>query len=148
MRIRNIQPSDREFFIQSVDEFYHTPAVCHSIPKEHSERTFECLLTGSPYTDCLIAEDDEGVPVGYCLLALTWSNEGGGLCVWLDELMVSGTHRDKGIGRSLISAAKEKYAGAARFRLEVTEENRRAADLYQRLGFVKLPYCQMIIDTD
>ena len=32
----------------------------------------------------------------YLLLALTWSNEAGGLCVWLDELMVDETVRQHG----------------------------------------------------
>ena len=51
-----------------------------------------------------IAADDDGRPVAYCLLALTWSNEAGGLCVWLDELMVDASQRSRGIGRQLIAA--------------------------------------------
>jgi len=109
-------------------------------------RTFELLLQGSPYADCLIAEDDTGRPVAYCLLALTWSNEAGGLCVWLDELMVDESQRSKGVGRALIAAVQEKYKDAARLRLEVTDENPRAAALYRTLGFEDLPYRQMTMD--
>ena len=36
------------------------------------------------------------------------------------------------------------YPDAARFRLEVTPENSRAAALYKRMGFEPLTYCQMI----
>ena len=88
MQIRSIRADDRDFFCSSIHAFYHSPAVCHEIPAQNAVRTFELLLQGSPYADCLIAEDDTGRPVAYCLLALTWSNEAGGLCVWLDELMV------------------------------------------------------------
>ena len=147
MRIRSIEQADRAYFIRSVNEFYHSPAVCHEIPPRNAERTFELLMHGSPYADCLIAEGEDGTPCAYLLLALTWSNEAGGLCVWLEELMVDETMRGKGVGSKMIAAVHEKYNTAARYRLEVTEENPRAAALYHILGFEDLPYRQMILDT-
>ena len=42
---------------------------------------------------------------------------------------------------------RDRYNNAARFRLEVTEENPRAAALYHILGFEDLPYQQMVMDT-
>lgn len=146
MQIRSIRADDRDFFCSSIHAFYHSPAVCHEIPAQNAVRTLELLLQGSPYADCLIAEDDTGRPVAYCLLALTWSNEAGGLCVWLDELMVDESQRSKGVGRALIAAVQEKYKDAARLRLEVTDENPRAAALYRALGFEDLPYRQMTMD--
>ena len=107
--------------------------------------TRSCKVLPTP--TCLIAADDDGRPVAYCLLALTWSNEAGGLCVWLDELMVDASQRSRGIGRQLIAAVQEKYQNAARFRLEVTEANPRAAALYRTLGFTDLPYQQMVMDS-
>ncbi|MFR4973007.1 MAG: GNAT family N-acetyltransferase, partial [Butyricicoccus pullicaecorum] len=68
------------------------------------------------------------------------------LCVWLDELMVDESQRSKGVGRALIAAVQEKYKDAARLRLEVTDENPRAAALYRALGFEDLPYRQMTMD--
>ncbi len=147
MKIRSIQASDREYFIHSVHDFYHSPAVCHEIPEQNAERTFEMLMHGTPYADCLIAEGEDGQPHAYCLLALTWSNEAGGLCVWLEELMVDEALRGKGVGSKMIAAVHEKYNSAARYRLEVTEDNPRAAALYHLLGFEDLPYQQMILDT-
>ena len=147
MRIRSIEKADREFFIDRCHAFYRTPACDHEIPQQNAERTFELLMHGTPYADCLIAEDDDGTPCAYCLLALTWSNEAGGLCVWLDELMVDDEQRGKGIGSRMIAAGHEKYNTAARYRLEVTESNVRAIALYTMLGFEGLPYRQMILDT-
>ena len=89
MRIRPIEAADREFFIDRCHAFYKTPACDHEIPQQNAERTFELLLHGTPYADCLIAEDENGQPCAYCLLALTWSNEAGGLCVWLEEIMAA-----------------------------------------------------------
>lgn len=147
MLIRSIQPEDKTYFLNSVEKFYHSSAVDHTIPPQNAVQTFDLLLRGTPYADCLIAEGETGKPCGYCLLALTWSNEGGGLCVWLEELMVEETQRGKGIGQMLIEAVREKYHTAARFRLEVTAENTRAAALYKRLGFSELPYQQMLSET-
>lgn len=147
MRIRPIEAADRDFFIGRCHAFYKTPACNHDIPPQNAERTFELLMHGTPYADCLIAEDNNGTPCGYCLLALTWSNEAGGLCVWLEEIMVDGEKRGKGVGSRMIAAVHEKYNAAARYRLEVTDDNPRAAALYRLLGFEELPYRQMIIDT-
>ena len=93
MYIRSIEPRDRDFFLSRNAAFYRSSACDHAIPPQNAERTFELLLHGTPYADCLIAEDDDGAPCAYLLLALTWSNEAGGLCVWLDELMVDETVR-------------------------------------------------------
>ena len=62
MRIRSIETSDREFFIDRCHAFYKTPACDHEIPQQNAERTFELLLHGTPYADCLIAEDENGQP--------------------------------------------------------------------------------------
>ena len=147
MRIRPIEAADRDFFIDRCHAFYKTPACNHDIPPQNAERTFELLMHGPPYADCLIAEDDNSTPCGYCLLALTWSNEAGGLCVWLEEIMVDDEKRGKGVGSRMIAAVHEKYNAAARYRLEVTDDNPRAAARYRLLGFEELPYRQMIIDT-
>lgn len=146
MQIRSIQATDHDFFVGMVRDFYHSPAVAHNLPPDHAERTFDLLLRGTPYADCLIAEDDMGSPCAYCLLALTWSNEAGGLCVWIDEIMVQETQRGQQIGQHLIAAVREKYPHAARYRLEVTAENPRAAALYRRLGFTSLPYSSLTLD--
>lgn len=61
--------------------------------------------------------------------------------------MVDASQRSRGIGRQLIAAVQEKYQNAARFRLEVTEANPRAAALYRTLGFTDLPYQQMVMDS-
>ena len=147
MRIRSIEPRDRDYFLSRNAAFYRSSACDHAIPPQNAERTFELLLHGTPYADCLIAEGEDGTPCAYLLLAFTWSNEAGGLCVWMEELMVDEALRGKGIGSKMIAAVHEKYNNAARFRLEVTEENPRAAALYHILGFEDLPYQQMVMDT-
>lgn len=146
MEIREILPWDRLQFCRLVEAFYSLPAVAHPIPPAHAARTFDTLMSDTPYARCFIAADAQNVPRGYCLCAVTWSNEAGGLCVWLEELMVEDALRGQGVGKLLIDAVRAAYPSAARFRLEVTDENPRAAALYRSLGFAELPYRQMVID--
>ena len=122
MRIRSIEKADREFFIDRCPAFYRTSACDHEIPQQNAERTFELLMHGTPYADCLIAEDDDGTPCAYCLLALTWSNEAGGLCVWLDELMVDDEQRGKGIGSRMIAAMADASYAKSLIHVERYEE--------------------------
>lgn len=148
MEIREILPWDKPHFCRMVHDFYRLPAVAHAIPDSHAERTFDLLMRDTPYARCFVAADERDVPHAYCLCAITWSNEAGGLCVWLDELMVEDALRGQGIGQQLIAAVRAAYPNAARFRLEVTDSNARAAALYRTLGFESLEYRQMILDCN
>ncbi len=146
MEIREILPWDESHFYRMVRKFYQMSVVDHQIPDSHAKRTFELLMSGTPYARCFIAADDNNIPRGYCLCSITWSNEAGGLCVWIDELMVEEDLRGQGIGQMLIANVGETYPKAARFRLEVTDDNVRATSLYKSLGFKPLAYNQMVLD--
>lgn len=146
MEIREILPWDRPHFLRMVREFYSMPAVAHSIPEEYAARSFDQLMGDTPYLRCFVAVDARDIPHAYCLCSVTWSNEAGGLCVWLEEIMVEEELRGQGIGQKLIAAVRTAYPDAARFRLEVTAQNTRAAALYRALGFQSLSYQQMVLD--
>lgn len=146
MEIREILPWDKPHFCRMVRAFYAMPAVAHPIPDEYAVRTFNQLMGDTPYLRCFVAADARDIPHAYCLCAVTWSNEAGGLCIWLEEIMVEDGLRGQGVGQKLIAAVRAAYPSAARFRLEVTEENPRAAALYAGLGFDALPYHQMVLD--
>ena len=44
MEIREILPWDKPHFCRMVHDFYHLPAVAHSIPDSYAERTFDLLM--------------------------------------------------------------------------------------------------------
>ena len=72
----------------------------------------------------------------------------GYLCfVWIEEAYVREEFRSKGLGRELFSYVEREYPFAARFRLEVEDDNLRAIKLYTNLGYKNLPYSQMIKDV-
>lgn len=144
--IREMKPEDRDLFIEMADDFYHSDAVSHAVPVDHFQKTFEEILKKGPYVRGYILETD-GNPVGYLLLSFTYSNEAGGMVAWIEEIYVIKDCRGRGLGKEVFHFLEKEYGKKVkRFRLEVTQENVRAASLYQRMGYEELKYLQMISD--
>ncbi|HIR88660.1 MAG TPA: GNAT family N-acetyltransferase [Candidatus Fimimorpha faecalis] len=142
--VRKITENDREVFLRLAKEMYASDAVLKSIPEEYHERTFEELMRSEEYAEGYILEWDEEV-VGYGLTAKTFSQEAGGIVIWLEELYILEAFRSKGLGRQFFQYVEE-HAGpeVTRLRLETELDNERARSLYRRLGFKELEYAQMI----
>ena len=145
--IRKINENDRSVMLDMFDEFYHSPGVMHAVPKSHFERTLNEVYSGSPFIDCYIFEQD-GKAAGYGQLSLTYSNEAGGICVWLEEIYVRPAFQGKGLGSEFLNFVKNEYKNAARLRLEIEPDNDGARKLYKRMGFSELEYRSMIIDKE
>ena len=145
--IQKINHSDREVMLDMFDEFYHSPGVLHAVPKSHFERTLDEVYGGSPFIDCYIFEQD-GKAAGYGQLSLTYSNEAGGICVWLEEIYVRPAFQGNGLGSEFLNFVKTEYKKAARLRLEIEPDNDGARKLYKRMGFSELEYQSMIIDKE
>lgn len=143
--IRKAQPQDKEIYLELAREFYNSEAVLHPVPEEHLLRTYNEFVRSEVYTECFILEKD-GETAGYALIAKTFSQEAGGLTVWIEELYIRPEFRSKGLGRSFFAFLLENRP-AARYRLEVEPENERAVALYGSLGFTALPYGQMVADN-
>jgi len=133
----------QEDMLQMMREFYHSPAVLSPVPDEHFQRTCKELLGGTPFAAAHILLQDEK-PAGYALLAFTYSNEAGGIVLWLEEFYVRPDFRGKGLGTEYFQFLFREYEGKiARMRLEIEPENEKALRLYERMGFEKLPYEQL-----
>ena len=146
--IREIKSDDKIDFIKMCMDFYNTDGVDHSIPVSNMEKTFNLLMEGLDFAKAYVCEKNNKT-VGYILLALTYSNEAGGMVVWLDEIYVKPEFRSQGIGSELIDFVIEKYKNKiSRFRLEITESKIGAKKLYLSKGFKDLSYRQMEILYD
>ena len=138
LMIRKIALNDRAEYIKMAEEFYNSPAVLKPVPRAHFENTFVELMNGSVYTEGYIFEIDECV-AGYGLIAKTYSQEAGGMVVWIEEIYVKEDFRGKGLGFEFLEYVKENIP-AKRYRLETEPDNNKAQELYKRHGFEHLEY--------
>lgn len=142
--IRKLDIKDKDIYIEMTKAFYSTDAVSNNISEKHFHTTFNELIQSDRYANCYIIEYNEDI-AGYMLLAKTFSQEAGGIVIWIEELYIKPKYRSKGIGHKVFKFIKENISPKVkRIRLEVEQTNKRAISLYQKLGFTKLNYMQMI----
>ena len=146
LTFRDITLADRELVMPMVQAFYQTDAVDHPVDQAILDRSFlaaadhaEPLLRG-----VLIYDGQE--PAGYLYVTQCYSAEVGGRCIFIEELFLKEAFRGKGLGRAILTWLEEQYPSARRFRLEVTQVNPGAAQLYERMGYQYLRYDQMVLD--
>ncbi len=139
--IRNIQERDREEVLSMMRTFYASDAVWSNGSDEIFAADVDACLSDSPYLEGYVFEDD-GVLQGYAMVAKSFSTEFGKPCMWLEDIYVAPEFRDRGIGSAFMSYIQNKYTDAI-FRLEVEPENERAVHVYEKCGFVVIPYMEM-----
>ena len=74
--IRKMTESDRDLYIEMAEEFYHSDAVLHPIPRAHFEKTAEEALKSGTYAEIYLLEY-EGKTAGYGLTARTFFSGSG-----------------------------------------------------------------------
>jgi len=144
--IRELTAADRELYLTLAREFYHSDGVLHPVPDSHLEATFRELIRGREYLRCFFLEQD-GVTAGFALLAFTFSQEAGGIVLWLEELYVRESFRGRGLACDFLTFMKREFP-AARYRLEIEPSNHGARRLYERHGFSPLAYEQMVLENN
>lgn len=144
--IQDFSPADRTTYLTFAEEFVHSSAVLHPVPRTLLESNFEQLLRESAYCRGLLLKCD-GKPCGYALLSFSYSTEIAGKILWIEELYLSEPYRGKGLGHLFFDWLFSEYKGVIkRFRLEAAPINDRARALYRKFGFETLEYHQMVYD--
>lgn len=131
--------------LSMVKKFYNSPAVSHAVPEEVLIRTLTEAVSDSPILDGYVFQE-EGQAVGFGYVTSFYACEAGGICVMIEEVYLEESCRGKGYGSEFFHFVFNHYKNAKRFRLEITEENKKAKKLYEKLGFEMLDYGQMVKD--
>ena len=139
--IRNIQERDREAVLCMMRDFYASDAVWSNGSDEIFATDIDRCLDDCPFLEGYVFEGDDCVQ-GYAMVAKSFSTEFGKPCIWLEDIYIAPGFRDRGIGSAFVSFIQNKYPDAI-FRLEVEPENERAVHVYQKNGFVVIPYMEM-----
>ena len=144
--IRKIQAEDRPIYLKMAKNFYSSDAVQHNVPERYFVYTFDELMRSDDYAVGFILEYKNNA-AGYALLAKTFSQEAGGMVLWIDELYVMPEYRGHGLAHEFFAYLKNNLQdNVKRIRLEVEDKNKKAISLYKKIGFDDLPYLQMIVD--
>ena len=145
--IRKLKPADREVYLRLADEFYHTAGVLHPVPQAHFERTFEEMMRSDTYVECwLCVQEQTGEAMGYCQVSKTFSQEAGGLVIWLEECYIPPQYQRQGLGRQLLEQVERAHPEAKRFRAEVEADNVASKAMFAARGYACLAYEQLVLE--
>ena len=139
--IRAMTKEDADQVLQMMRIFYTSDAVLTNGSEEIFQNDVENCVNDNPYLEGYIFEGPEGIQ-GYAMVAKSFSTEFGKPCIWIEDLYLMDTYRNRGIGSLFFDYIEKKYPHAL-FRLEVEKENSRAVHVYQKNGFEVLPYMEM-----
>jgi GNAT superfamily N-acetyltransferase len=94
-------------------------------------------LIGDPGTEYLLGAAEGEGPAGVCQLRYRHSLWTASEDCWLEDLFVAEHARRSGLGEALVACAidRARARGCGRIELDVSESNRGAWALYERMGF-------------
>lgn len=145
--IRKFEEKDKQIYMEMAREFYHSDAVLHPVPDSHFIKTVEEALRPDGHAEIFMLEYNR-VPAGYGLTARSFSQEAGGIQTWIEEIYIRKEFRSRGLGKEFFEYVEaHRSEDVVRLHLEVDEENTRAISLYEKIGYRKLDYVQMIKDV-
>ena len=121
VRIRNMEIKDKPYVLEMMRTFYTSPAVWTDGSEEIYNSDIDNCVGDSPYLEGYVFEE-EGLIVGYAMVAKSFSTEFGKPCMWIEDLYFVPDYRGRGIGSRFFAFIEEKYPEAI-LRLEVEEEN-------------------------
>ena len=134
-------PADAAAIVRLIDAYARDPrGGGEPLPQPVLERMGPGLAAHPTACAWLAFDDDE--PVGVCVGFTGYSTFRALPLLNIHDLAVLPTHRGRGIGRALLTAAEDmaRSKGYARLTLEVQEDNLPARGLYERFGFVDVRY--------
>jgi ribosomal protein S18 acetylase RimI-like enzyme len=147
MRIcyRKLEESDKEEVVAMIQAFYEEDMSGKRKAKEQVYKSLEAFEKHPDYGSVTVFTAEE-IIVGYCIIVHFYSNEYGGMMLYIDELYVVPEYRGKGIATDFIRQLRgNNEIDCVAMKLEVLPYNTKAFKLYERLGFVESDRSYMML---
>ena len=141
-KIRKFNKDDKSEVLMMMEEFYHSDAVSTNGSNEIYETDFENCINDLPFLDGYVFVSED-IILGYAMIAKSFSTEFGKMCIWLEDLYLKKEYRGQSIIPQFLEYIKETNPNTL-FKLEVEKKNSHAVHVYQKCGFSKLPYLEMM----
>ena len=142
--IKAVQKEDYKDFMEMANEFYNSSAVSGSISEETIISTFNNIVSNSPYIRGYLLYVDEKI-AGFFTIAFSFQTQYGKKVLLFEDLYIRPDFQGQSLGTKVFMFLEDKYkAEVGAIRLEVSNENVRAKELYERLGYKKNSYYNMI----
>ena len=141
-KIRKFNKDDKSEVLMMMEEFYHSDAVSTNGSNEIYETDFENCINDLPFLDGYVFVSED-IILGYAMIAKSFSTEFGKMCIWLEDLYLKKEYRGQNIIPQFLEYIKETNPNTL-FKLEVEKKNSHAVHVYQKCGFSKLPYLEML----
>lgn len=137
MRIRTLIAGEEDLALPLLEAQYREHRI--ALGGAPLRRALRQLLRSPERGAVLVA--CAAAPLGIAALGFTFSLEHAGAVAWLEELYVVPAARGRGVGGALLARGMRaaKRRGCVRLELEVVRGHERAARLYLRAGFARLP---------
>ena len=121
--------------------FYASGAVLTNGSDEIFRNDIQARISENPYLEGFVFLQ-EGVVVGYAMIAKSFSTEFGRSCIWIEDIYLQPQMRGQGTAGQFFDFLEQRFPNSI-LRLEAEEENHRAIRAYRKAGFDVMPYLEM-----
>jgi ribosomal protein S18 acetylase RimI-like enzyme len=135
-KIRNARPEDLGALTALLHELFSIETD-FAVDAERQRRGLTLMLDGCLKHRCVKVAEIEGEVVGMVTAQLLISTAEGGVVALVEDMVVAGRHRGRGIGRQLMAAIESwsRERGANRLQLLADRTNFSALDFYDKIGW-------------
>ena len=141
IEIKNMTKAHVNEVIDMMKIFYASSAVLTNGSEEIFQRDVENCINDNPYLEGYVFIENESI-LGYAMIAKSFATEFGKLCIGIEDIYLKPQHCGKGIGSRFFHFIEQKYTNCV-FCLEVEKENKRAINVYRKMGYEIVPYIEM-----
>jgi ribosomal protein S18 acetylase RimI-like enzyme len=136
VKIRNAQWEDIDTLTALLRQLF-TMEADFAVDAERQRRGLSLMLDGCLKHRCVKVADVDGEVVGMVTAQLLISTSEGGTVALIEDMVVDGRLRGRGIGRRLMAAIEtwSREHGASRLQLLADRTNFSGLDFYDKIGW-------------